>query len=96
MNSARAFKMVAMATRATSTTNIAALILKQAILLNMFIHCNAYAQFRDLVATKIWFLLKPPFYTLLQCYNNVRRAEQNLTNDPNKSWTCECDLEKLT
>ena len=27
------------------------------------------------VAMKIWFLLKLPFYTLLQCLTNVRRAE---------------------
>ena len=28
------------------------------------------------VATKIWFLLKLPLYTLLQYYTNVRRAER--------------------
>ena len=27
------------------------------------------------MATKIWFLLKPPIYTLLQCYTKVRRAD---------------------
>ena len=57
------------------------------------------------VATKIWVLLKPPFYTTAvllmfkeQSGNSLidKFNGKNLTNDPKKAWTCERDLEKLT
>ena len=53
--------MVVIATRATSTTNIAALATD-------YNHCTSFIAMRMpdseySVATKIWVLLKPPFYT---------------------------------
>ena len=74
MNSARAITMVVIATRATSTTNIAALATDYNH--RTFIHCNANAWFRVFSGHEDFGFAKNHHSTLYCSAANVQRVER--------------------